>query len=114
MAEFCKQFTGQRLYLKIWKQRSPQSNKYYWACCQIIADYIGDLTKERVNTMLLEYFFSDEYVDTSTGEVFRHHPDLSELSQGQQSELIEKMQILAAERWHLVLPDPGEQTRADI
>lgn len=114
MMAFYKQFPGVRLRLRVWKGRSPRSNKYYWLCCGMIAKETGQLTKEHVSDMLLQYFFSEEYVNEKTGTVFKSHPQLSDLSQEEQSELIDKMKILAASEWNVYLPEPGEQFQAEF
>lgn len=114
LMEFYKRFTGERLRLRVWKGRSPKSNKYYWLCCGMIAKETGHFTKEHVSDMLLQYFFSEEYVNEKTGTVFKSHPQLSDLSQEEQSHLITQMKILAASEWNVYLPDPNEQIEAQF
>lgn len=111
MYEFLKMFSGHRVHLKIYKQRSPKSNKYFWACCKIIGDELG-YAKDEVCEIMLTHFFSEEFVNEKTGSVFRKHPRLSELSQGQQSELTDKMKMLAASEFNIVLPEANQQLNA--
>lgn len=110
---FLKSFPNQRLWVRIFKERSPKANKYFWTCCTIIGDELG-YTKEEVCETMLTHFFTEEFVNEKTGTIFKKHPRLSELSQAEQADLTNKMKILAATEFNIILPEPNTQIQANF
>jgi hypothetical protein len=92
----------------------PQNNYYFGVCVKMIKDELwtrghDDLSAQDVHDWLKSMFNFKEVVNEETGEYDRIPRSTTSLTKDEFNQYIERVQRFAAEKFSLVIPDPGEQ-----
>lgn len=102
------------------KKRSNEQNNYYWGICipYILAAFVelgNDLQEgnpehaQLVHGFLKKHFLPPHSVTDANGEEIQLEPSTARLSKMEFMEYLDKIIHFAAERLHIVIPEPGEQ-----
>lgn len=115
--EAFKSFEGKDVIVTIEKRkskRSEQQNKYYWACViederACIREHWGDIfSKDDMHFFNKLYFFGDEKVIESTGDIIRV-PKSSITTKSDFSEAIEKIKQFFLLQFNYRIREPNEE-----
>ncbi len=94
-------------------KRSVEQNKLWWMYVTILADEKG-YTKEEMHEICKMKFLKREKVDEQTGETFEYLKSTTKLTKLEFAELINQLQIWAAQSLGIVLPEPSDQFKIKV
>jgi hypothetical protein len=96
------------------KRSLPQNNFYFGVCVKMIKDELhrrghDEFSAQDVHDWLKAMFNYKEIINEETGEFDRIPRSTATLNKDEFNTYIERVQRYAAEKFSLVIPDPGEQ-----
>lgn len=122
MRSFLSTLEGKRVKItieKIISKRSNPQNSYLHVLIDIFTKEINNLGTEirpdKWKEILKYKFLLTDQVDESSGEVLGQYVrDTSSLNKSELSDFIEKIKFYAADEYHIILPDAGDNYLIDF